>query len=51
MYQALDWVGISLDSLVDSVNMDIATLTSQLMEMELLGYAVQQGGLYQRCRQ
>ena len=51
VYQALDWVGISLDSLVDSVNMDIATLTSQLMEMELLGYAVQQGGLYQRCRQ
>lgn len=51
LYQALDWVGISLDRLVDSVNMDIATLTSQLMEMELLGYAVQQGGLYQRCRQ
>ena len=51
LYQALDWVGISLDHLVDSVNMDIATLTSQLMEMELLGYAVQRGGLYQRCRQ
>lgn len=51
LYQALDWVGISLDSLVDSLNIDIATLTSQLMEMELLGFAVQQGGLYQRCRQ
>ena len=51
VYQALDWVGVSLDALVDSVNIDIATLTSQLMEMELLGFAVQQGGLYQRCRQ
>lgn len=51
VYQALDWVGISLDDLVDNVKIDIATLTSQLMEMELLGFAVQQGGLYQRCRQ
>ncbi len=51
VYQALDWVGISLDDLVDRVKIDIATLTSQLMEMELLGFVVQQGGLYQRCRQ
>ena len=51
VYQALDWVGISLDDLVDTVKIDIATLTSQLMEMELMGFAVQQGGLYQRCRQ
>ncbi|RYY78142.1 MAG: DNA-protecting protein DprA [Moraxellaceae bacterium] len=51
VYQALDWVGLSLDALVDSANIDVATLTSHLMEMELLGFAVQQGGLYQRCRQ
>lgn len=51
VYQALDWVGISLDDLVDSSRIDVATLTSHLMEMELLGFAVQQGGLYQRCRQ
>lgn len=51
VYQLLDWVGLSLDALVDSANIDVATLTSHLMEMELLGFAVQQGGLYQRCRQ
>lgn len=51
VYQALDWVGMSLDTLVDITGIDVATLTSHLMEMELLGFAVQQGGLYQRCRQ
>ncbi|XID75048.1 DNA-processing protein DprA [Alkanindiges sp. WGS2144] len=51
VYQALDWVGLSLDDLVETVKIDVATLTSHLMEMELMGIAVQQGGLYQRCRQ
>lgn len=51
LYQHLDWVGISLDHLVEITGTDVATLSSQLMEMELLGFAVQQAGLYQRCRQ
>ncbi|TEU24183.1 DNA-processing protein DprA [Alkanindiges illinoisensis] len=51
VYQTLDWVGISLDDLVDRIAIDVATLTSHLMELELLGFAVQQGGLYLRCRQ
>lgn len=51
IYQHLDWVGISLDDLVETTRTDVATLTGQLMEMELLGFAVQQAGLYQRCRQ
>lgn len=51
LYQHLDWVGISLDNLVETTQTDVAALSSQLMEMELLGFAVQQAGLYQRCRQ
>lgn len=51
VYQVLDWVGISLDDLVERTAMSVAPLSSHLMELELLGFAVQQGGLYQRCRQ
>lgn len=51
LYQKLDWVGQNMDDLIEHSKLDIATLSSYLMEMELLGYAVQQGGLYQRCRQ
>ena len=51
LYHALDWVGQGIDTLVEHTRIDTATLTGQLMEMEILGFAVQQGGLYQRCRQ
>lgn len=51
LYQKLDWVGQNMDDLIEHSKLDIATLSSHLMEMELLGYAIQQGGLYQRCRQ
>lgn len=51
LYQKLDWVGQNMDDLIEHSQLDIATLSSHLMEMELLGYAIQQGGLYQRCRQ
>lgn len=51
IYHALDWVGQGIDTLVELTRIDTATLTGQLMEMEILGFAVQQGGLYQRCRQ
>lgn len=46
----LDWVGQDLDSLVEKTGMDIATLSGQLIELELLGLAMTQSGLYVRCR-
>ncbi|AXI03434.1 DNA-protecting protein DprA [Aquirhabdus parva] len=46
----LDWQGQSIDSLVDSSGIDVATLSGFLMELELMGQVVQVNGLYQRCR-
>lgn len=50
LYQKLDWVGQHMDDLIEHSKLDIATLSSQLMELELLGLLVQQGGRYLRCR-
>ncbi|OTG70105.1 DNA protecting protein DprA [Acinetobacter sp. ANC 4169] len=50
LYNQLDWMGQHLDELVIQQQLDIATLTSQLMELELLGLCTQQAGLYLRCR-
>lgn len=47
----LDWVGQDMDTLINHTKLDIATLSSQLMELELHGLVVQTGGLYVRCRQ
>lgn len=49
LYQQLDWVGRSLDQLAQVFAGSTAELTSQLMQLELLGFCVQQGGLYLRC--
>lgn len=49
-FQKLDWVGQNLDQLADQLSLDTATLTSQLMELELMGLCLQQSGLYLRCR-
>ena len=46
----LDWVGQDLDNLVMTTGTDIATLTGWLVELELMGHAMQRGGLYMRCR-
>lgn len=46
----LDWVGQDMDRLISQTGLSIAELSSQLMELELMGLAVQQGGLYLRCR-
>jgi DNA processing protein len=46
----LDWTGQSVDALVDSSGIDIATLSGLLMELELSGLVTQVNGLYQRCR-
>ena len=50
LYQQLDWVGQDLDQLAQSSPTSAAELTAQLMELELLGLCMQQGGRYLRCR-
>lgn len=44
LYQLLDWVGQDLDQLAQVYQASIAELTSHLMELELLGLCMQQGG-------
>ncbi|ELA09156.1 DNA processing protein [Moraxella macacae 0408225] len=46
----MDWVGQDLDSLVEKTNLDIATLSGQLIELEIMGLIMSQAGLYLRCR-
>jgi len=50
LYAELDWIGKNIDQLANQLNLDIATLTSHLIELELLGVCLQQAGLYLRCR-
>ncbi|ENW28384.1 DNA-processing protein DprA [Acinetobacter lwoffii] len=50
LYNQLDWVGQTLDQLGTQVQQEVSALTSQLMELELLGFCTQQAGLYLRCR-
>ena len=50
LYNQLDWTGQSLDGVAQQLHIDVATLTAQLMELELLGLAMQQAGCYLRCR-
>lgn len=49
-YQQLDWSGQNIDQLAFKLQLDISTLTSYLIELELLGLCMQQSGLYVRCR-
>lgn len=49
LYAVLDWQGQDLDQLCFKLNDHAASLTGQLMELELLGLAMQQSGLYLRC--
>ena len=50
LYQNLDWIGQDLDLLSQRYPAPISEITSQLMELELLGLCIQQGGRYLRCR-
>uniref|UniRef100_UPI002628B573 DNA-processing protein DprA n=1 Tax=uncultured Acinetobacter sp. TaxID=165433 RepID=UPI002628B573 len=50
LYSQLDWVGKNMDQLASELQQETAHLTAQLMELELLGMAMQQSGLYLRCR-
>lgn len=49
LYAALNWQGQDLDQLCLQLKCDAASLTGQLMELELLGLVMQQSGLYLRC--
>lgn len=50
LYNQLDWVGQSLDQISEQLQQDIASITAQLMELELLGLSTQQAGMFLRCR-
>lgn len=50
LFNQLDWIGQDLDHLNAQLKLSTAELTSQLMELELLGFCIQQAGLYLRCR-
>ena len=50
LHQQLDWTGQTLDQLAQRTQRDAPALTAQLMELELLGLALQQAGCYLRCR-
>ena len=50
LYNQLDWVGQDVDSLVIKTGLDVGMLLGQMMELELIGKAMQHGGLYMRCR-
>lgn len=50
LYNQLNWTGSPLDHLVIHLKQDTATLTAQLMELELLGLCMQQSRVYLRCR-
>ena len=49
LFKQLDWHGQTLDELAQKSQLDAATLTSYLMELELNGLVIQQAGLYLRC--
>ena len=50
LYNQLDWVGQDVDSLVIKTGLNVGMLLGQMMELELMGKAMQHGGLYMRCR-
>ncbi len=49
-FQVLTAQAQSLDQLALQLNLSTSELTSQLMELELLGFCIQHAGQYQRCR-
>lgn len=44
LYSQLDWAGKNMDQLASELQQETAHLTAQLMELELLGMAMQQSG-------
>ncbi len=50
VYESLDWIGQEIDLIAFNLKMEIAELTSLLMELEIMGLILHQSGLYLRCR-
>lgn len=48
IYAHIDWRGIDLDTLAVKLGKDVQTLLVQLMELELMGLVMTQGGRYLR---
>ena len=48
IYEQIDWHGQDLDALLNTTDMSAAQLIGQLMELELLGVIIVQGGRYLR---
>lgn len=48
IYAHIDWRGIDLDNLAVKLGKDVQTLLVQLMELELMGLVMTQGGRYLR---
>lgn len=48
VYAQIDWNGTDLDNLASKLNKDAQTLLVQLMELELMGLVMTQGGRYLR---
>ena len=48
VYEQLDWHGQDLDALLSTTNLTPPQLIGQLMELELLGVIIVQGGRYLR---
>lgn len=49
VYAQIDWNGIDLDNLAGKLKKDAQTLLVQLMELELMGLIITQGGHYLRA--
>jgi DNA processing protein len=49
VYDALDYDGLDMESLVNKTRMDVGQLSMLLMELELAGILKQEQGVYARC--
>lgn len=48
LYALIDWSGTDVDTLVSKLALDTQSILGQLMELELMGLIMQQGGRYVR---
>lgn len=49
VYEALDYDGLDMESLVNKTRLDVGQLSMVLMELELAGILKQEQGVYARC--
>ncbi len=48
LFANIDWTGVDVDKLIDTLKLDTQTVLGQLMELEIMGLIRQQGGHYVR---